>query len=140
MKWRQMKDFRFRRWMRIGAGITVRKLVFFLIFCFYLCTYWHYCLFALRKCWLAIGSKVRQVNCGNFFLSANLKMSTNQLMKRWMKIILVKRKHIETTQLISSSGSIDHPPTGSGEHIGRFKLSAAKVTVKWRRKFSVFVN
>ena len=54
-----------------------------------------------------------------------------------MKIILVKRKHNETTQLISSSGSIDHPLTASGEHIGRFKLSTAKVAVKWRRK-SVF--
>ena len=71
-------------------------------------------------------------------LSAELKMSANQLnMKLWMKIILVKRKHIETTQLISSSGSIDHPLTSSGEHIGRFKLSTAKVTVKWRQK-SVF--
>ena len=54
-----------------------------------------------------------------------------------MKIILVKRKHIETTQLIPSSrpsSADEHPLTDSREQIGRFKLSTAKVTVKWLQK------
>ena len=52
-----------------------------------------------------------------------------------MKIIRIKRKHIETTQLISRPSSPDeHSLTASGEQIGRFKLSTAKVTVKLRQK------
>ena len=135
MKWRQMKDFRFRQWMRIGHELLpFGSYAFETQFCFYLCTYLYYWLFALRKCWLALGSKIRTRT--NFFvfsieivciLKINLTFS--------MKIIRIKRKHIETTQLISRPSSPDeHSLTASGEQIGRFKLSTAKVTVKLRQK------